>query len=352
MKTKKASKIAFILAVICAAALTLTACSPKKDDANASLKGKRVRVVIGSTSTGGDTYLTANTATRYLSEKIGFNGKVDAIGAARALQEITSAKPDGTTIMMFHDMTYLSVLFGAFGKEYALENFIVGPKMSIAVDSCFTARADAPYNNMAQMAGWLQANPGKTVKLAIEAGGVSQLVFNSYYDWVLEKFGKDVASRVKAFVSGSTVEKTQALWDGNCDALYGTISGLGQYVDDSVDPKIRMKVLGLTSAQRLPGKDYLTFAEQGITLDGKPFEFDKEYNMFFPKGTPQSIINEVDAAMAEIATDANYRQELEKLGFKSDYLSSKDNKAYMYAKRQKFAKIIEQAPSLDELTAQ
>lgn len=45
-----------------------------------SLKGKRVRVVIGSTSTGGDSYMIADMVTRYLGEEMGFNGKVDAIG--------------------------------------------------------------------------------------------------------------------------------------------------------------------------------------------------------------------------------------------------------------------------------
>ena len=78
-----------------------------------SLKGKRVRVVIGSTSTGGDSYMIADMVTRYLGEEMGFNGKVDAVGNAQALDAVSKADGDGTTIMMFHDMAYLSVLFGA-----------------------------------------------------------------------------------------------------------------------------------------------------------------------------------------------------------------------------------------------
>ena len=49
----------------------------------------------------------------------GFNGKVDAIGNAQALDTISKAKGDGTTIMMFHDMAFLSVLFGAVSEDYA-----------------------------------------------------------------------------------------------------------------------------------------------------------------------------------------------------------------------------------------
>ena len=50
-----------------------------------SLKGQNVRVVIGSTSTSGDSYMIADLVTRYLSAEMGFNGKVDAIGNAAAL---------------------------------------------------------------------------------------------------------------------------------------------------------------------------------------------------------------------------------------------------------------------------
>ena len=90
------------------------------------LKGKTVRIVIGSTSVTGDTYLTADLVSRMISEKYGCNMKVDPIGAGRALEEVVSVK-DEETIMMFHDMTYLGVLFGAYDAEdYALENMVIG----------------------------------------------------------------------------------------------------------------------------------------------------------------------------------------------------------------------------------
>lgn len=79
-------------------------------DPSAYLKGKNIRVVIGATSVTGDTYLTADLVTRMIGEKYGCNMKVDPIGAGRAFEEIVSTKGEDT-IMMFHDMTYLGVLF-------------------------------------------------------------------------------------------------------------------------------------------------------------------------------------------------------------------------------------------------
>ena len=83
-----------------------------------SLKGQNVRVVIGSTSTSGDSYMIADLVTRYLSAEMGFNGKVDAIGNAAALDEIKNGKGDGKLVMMFHDMTFLSQLFGSVDEMY------------------------------------------------------------------------------------------------------------------------------------------------------------------------------------------------------------------------------------------
>jgi len=129
------------LILVAATAVTAAGCSGGGAD---TLKGKRLRVVIGSKSTGGDTYLTADLATRYLSEAIECNGKVDAIGANAALEEVITAKPDGQTIMMFHDMTWLGVSFGAYEEKYNLENMIIGPRIGISQGACFAVSASAP----------------------------------------------------------------------------------------------------------------------------------------------------------------------------------------------------------------
>ena len=93
----------------------------------------------GGTPSNTETYMIADMVTRYLGEEMGFNGKVDAIGNAQALDTISKAKGDGTTIMMFHDMAFLSVLFGAVSEDYALENLTVGPRIGVNPGGCFVA---------------------------------------------------------------------------------------------------------------------------------------------------------------------------------------------------------------------
>ena len=121
-----------------------------------TFNGKNVRVVIGSGSTSGDSYLIADLTGRYLSEELNCNIKVDAVGAAAALDTITTTKPDGNTIMIFHDMTYLSVLFGSYDEEYSLENFIVGPEVVQNPTPAWAAKKDAPYENLAEVPEYLK----------------------------------------------------------------------------------------------------------------------------------------------------------------------------------------------------
>ncbi len=99
--------------------------------------------------------------------------KVDAVGAAVALDTMQKARPDGKTIMMFHDMTYLGVSFKAYDDIYRLENMEIGPRVAQNPGAAWAAYKDAPYNTMAEIPGYLKANPDAKVRMACEAGGVS-----------------------------------------------------------------------------------------------------------------------------------------------------------------------------------
>lgn len=319
-------------------------------DPAAYLAGKTIRVVIGSTSVTGDTYLTADLIARHISQKYNCNVKVDPIGAGRALEEIVSTNPNGSTIMMFHDMTYLGVLFGAYDEDdYKLENMVVGGTFGYNPGDSFSATASAPYKSIKEMADWMQANPNEVVRIAVEAGGVSQLGFNSIYEWVKEAYGEGVSSRIKAFVTGSTEEKLQALWDGNCQVIYAATSAVKEYTLEGVDAQLKLNVIGLMSGERIEGESWPTFAEQGITLNGQPYSFIKEYFVFYPTGIDEGYIAAMDAAMKEICSTPEYIADIENIGYKAQFKGSKDATTHIYEKREAFKKLIESSPDFDDL---
>lgn len=332
-----------LIAILC----TFTFASCKKQTKN-SFEGQNIRAVIGSTSTSGDSYMIADITSRYLSKQLKANIKVDAVGAGPAFQTISTAKPDGKTIMIFHDMTYLGVLFGAFDKKYALENMVIGPRVGINPGAIFAAKATAPYNNMKEMADYLKANPDKHIRVAVEAGSVSHIGFISYYEWVAKQYGQDVADRLDVVVGGSTADKCQMLWDGNTDVIFADYSSLLQYTDPKVEDKLRMKFLGLLD--KIDGVSCPTFAEMGITLNGEPFVFSKEFIIYLPKDTPAELVKELDAAVSEISKDEAFKAEMAKLKYKADYMSSEETKKHIIEKRDSLESLIKAAPSLDKLT--
>ena len=315
-----------------------------------SLKGKNVRVVIGSTSTSGDSYMMADLVTRYLSKKMGFKGKVDAIGNSAALDTISKAKGDGTTVMMFHDMTFLSVLFGSVDKKYALENLTVGPRIGQNPGGCFGAAKDAPYKSLSEVTKYLKANPDKTVSFNIESGATSHLAFVAYYLDVKRKEGDAVASRIKAIVGGTTADKLQRLWDRNADVIYGDTSAFEQYTKDGVDAKLAMNMFD--SCGKVNGLKINSMAEDGIEFEGKPFDFAKDFAMYFPKNMDEKVLKEYEAAMVEIVKDPQFQKDMAALYYntlKPEEVTLQASKDFIYGKRKMCESLIKQAPALDTL---
>lgn len=325
--------------------------SDTAESGTSSLKGQNVRVVIGSTSTSGDSYMIADLVTRYLSEEMGFNGKVDAIGNAAALDEIANAKGDGKTVMMFHDMTYLSVLFGSVDETYALENMTVGPRIGQNPGGCFGAAAEDNFNNLSDVTQYLIDNPDETVSFNIEAGATSHLCFAAYYLYVQDTYGDEVAGRIKAIVGGTTAEKLQRLWDRNADVIYGDTSAFTQYTEEGVEDQLKMTMFG--SCGEVNGVEIDSMATDGVTFNGEPFKFAKDFAMYFPKDMDPEVLAEYEAAMQRVTENPDFQADMAKLFYNTlsaDEVAVDASKEYLYNKREMCIDLIAKSPSLDTLT--
>ena len=364
-----------ILSILLLGALMVTAfagCSSKKKDTDSgtgttetksvetdveesvsnesSLKGQNVRVVIGSTSTSGDSYMIADIVTRYLAKEMGFNGKVDAIGNSDALSVIQESKGDGKTVMMFHDMAFMSVLFGAVSDDYALENMTVGPRIGQNPGGCYGTPEEKEYKSLDEITKYLKENPKETVSFNIEAGGTSHIAFCAYYLNLLDE-EPDVAKRVKVIVGGTTAEKLQRMWDRNTDVIFGDVSAFEQYTKDGVDKQLKMNMFG--SVSKVNGVDITSMAEEGVTYNGKPFDFAKDFAMYFPKDMDASVLAEYEAAMQRVTENPEFIAEMNKLYYiplSANEVTVDASKKFIYEKRDMCQQIIEHAPDLDTLT--
>ena len=313
----------------------------------AGYDGQRVRIVIGSTSVSGDSYMVADIVNRYLQKYLGCSSKVDPVGANEAFAAVQAAKPDGLEFMIFHDMTYLGVLFGSYSDEYALENMVVGPRVGQNPGSCFAAKKDAAYDDMKEMADWLAADDSREVRISVEAGGVSNIGFIVYYMWVKETYGEDVAERIHFVLGGSTDTKLQQIWDGNTDVIFADYSSLLQYTADGVDAQLALKFVGLLD--KIDGVDEPVMGDLGITLGGEPFYFSKDFLVYLPAGTPQEVVDELDAAVEKMGADPDFQADMAKMTYAGNVLPSKEAEEFIYAKRDAIAVVLEEAPALEDL---
>lgn len=341
--------MAVLLIVLAACGSDSSSSDAEAEEGDTSVDLDRVRVLIGSTSTGGDTYQNADAVTRYMEDAMDTNMKVDAVGALRAFDELSKAKDDGSTIMFFHDMSYLGVEYGSFDQEHELENWTIGPVVATNPGNAFLTKGDAPYDTMAESAEWLKENPDETITVAIESGGVSEVVFDGYYLWVKEEYGTEVSDRILAYVTGSQEDKNQALWDGNADIIHGSIGANNQYTEDGVEDKIKMKFLGITAGERVEGFDIPTFAEQGITVNGEEFVFDKEFFFLMPKNVDENFAGKLDEAVAQVTGNEDYAKDLKKNTYVVNHKPADEAKEYLMEKRDNFRYIIENAPNLDDI---
>ena len=364
---KKVLKKMVAVAMAAAMVLSVAACGNSQSSNNAnsgdsasakseatgsgesSLKGKNVRVVIGSTSTSGDSYMIADIVTRYLGAEMGFNGKVDAIGNAEALDTIVNAKGDGTTIMMFHDMTYLSVLFGTVGEQYALENLTVGPRIGQNPGGCFGAPAESGFATLADVTDYLVGMNGN-LSFNIEAGATSHLAFAAYYLYIKETYGDEVASQIKAIVGGTTAEKLQRLWDRQADIIYGDTSSFEQYTAEGVQDQLAMTMFG--ACDTVDGVEIDSMADSGVTFNGEPFTFAKDFAMYFPADMDEGILAEIETAMKAVTENPDFQAEMANLYYSTlsaDEVGVEASKEFIYNKREMCEQLIELSPSLDDL---
>ncbi|WP_346728848.1 hypothetical protein [Paroceanicella profunda] len=193
--------------------------------ADAQSLPRNMRMVIGSTSTGGDTYQNSAIVADALSEKLGINIKVDAVGATEAFKALARDRR-GTTIMVFHDQSYLANLYGVTGYGDPFEEFVVGPTLAINPGNAYLVPADSPYHSMEDILAAAEA--GTRVRVAIQPGGVSEIGFSALKNAArLRAPGSE--ENIVPVNTGSQSDKNQAMWDDLADVINGSIQANEQF---------------------------------------------------------------------------------------------------------------------------
>ncbi|BES70570.1 hypothetical protein RE428_15880 [Marinobacter nanhaiticus D15-8W] len=334
------------------ALLALSLVAPMQSFAASDAIRGNVRVVIGSSSTGGDTYQASSIIADALSENLGVNFKVDAVGSSAAFRTLERIS-NGSTIMIFHDQAYLGHLYGTPGYDNIFENFIVGPTFAINPGNAYLVPKNSPYKTPQDVID--AAGSGKTVRVAIQPGGVSEIGYSALKNAVrLQYPGKE--SNLVPLNTGSQSDKNQTLFDGLADVINGTVQANEQYTRLPADDQKAMLFLWLTARHdtieqanaegmgKTSREDLLKYVEPAVTVpmgDDENFTFDKEFFFLYNKETDPKIIEAIDTALAEIFEAGNIQKVQKKSFFIPNFKPSSEAQTYLKDKRDRYADIIE-----------
>ncbi len=318
--------------------------------ADGPLRGN-VRVVIGSTSTGGDTYQNSSIVVDALSEKLDLNMKVDAVGASSAFRFL-DRDPRGNTLMIFHDQSYLGYLYGVEGYDNIFDKYTIGPTVAINPGNAYLVPKDSPYENLDQIIA--AVGDGEEVRVAIQPGGVSEIGFSALKNAVaIEHPGME--DNLVAVNTGSQADKNQQLFDDQADLINGTVQANEQYTRLPEDDQKAMRFVWLTARQstiaqapeeglgQTSREQLLEYVEPKVTvtMGDENFTFDKEFFFLYNKDMDPAIVDQIDAALTEIYAEGEIQEVQKNSFFIPNFKPSDEAAEYLENKMSVYEDIIE-----------
>ncbi len=336
-------------AAFCALAL---ATSVSVHAADNPIEGKNIRVVIGSSSTGGDTYQASSIIADALSEKLDSNFKVDAVGVTAAYRALERSR-NGNTIMVFHDQAYLGNLYEKKGYEDPFENYIVGPTFAINPGNAYLVAKNSAYKTVQDVID--AAGAGNEVRVAIQPGGVSEIGYTAMKNAVRLQY-PGMEDNLAALNTGSQSDKNQAMFDGLADVINGSVQANEQYTRLPADDQKAMRFVWLTAREgtvkqaneegmgKTSREMLLEFVNPNVNVpmgEDMNFTFDKEFFFLYNKNTDPAIVAAMDKALEEIFAEGKVQETMKKSFFIPDFQPSGESQSYLKNKRDQYAEIIQ-----------
>ncbi|MAC78171.1 MAG: ABC transporter substrate-binding protein [Rhodobacteraceae bacterium] len=312
---------------------------------------RNVRLVIGSKSTGGDTYQNSAIIADALAEQLGINIKVDAVGASEAFKALGRDKR-GTTLMIFHDQSYLGNLYGVTGYDDPFADYTVGPTVAINPGNAYLVAKSSKYQSMEDIL--TAAANGERVRVAIQPGGVSEIGFSAMKNAAAVR-SPGSEDNIVAVNTGSQSDKNQAMWDDLADVINGSIQANEQFTQLPDDDQKAMRFVWITARpetleqappEGMGGTDrdaMLKHAspQTSVTLDGtEDFTFDKEFFFLYNKDMDPAIVKQIDDALTAIFDKGEIQDRQKAAFFIPNFLPSAEAQDHLTKKRDTYAKVI------------
>ncbi|QWE17207.1 tripartite tricarboxylate transporter substrate binding protein [Polynucleobacter sp. AP-Nino-20-G2] len=290
MKLKK-TLFAGIAAVVSASALlSSNIASAQKDWPTKSIQ------LIVPFAAGGPTDSIARLIAVPMGQALGQTVVVENVpgaGGTIASTKVARAAPDGYTIYIHHmGMATANALYDKLPYDPMTSFEYIGQVADVPM--VLLGKKDLPANNFKELEAYIKANGSKVTMANAGPGAVSQLC------------GLLFQSRLGVKLTNIPYKGTgPALTDllgGQVDLLCDQTTQTIPYIKDG-----RVKAFGTTTMKRLPAiPNVPTLNEQGL----KGFEVKVWHGVYAPKGTPQPVLDKINAALKKALNTPDVQKRL------------------------------------------
>lgn len=296
-------KIVSFLLVLCMSLALVCAASAEWKPAST------VSIVIPA-GAGGDTDLTARVFAQYAKEMTGVDFiVVNASGAAGSIaaNQVLSSAPDGLTVLYGHNLVNVANVAGV--TDYNYTAFKLGPTFAKNPANQLYTNAQK-YDSLEAFLAEAKANPGK-LKACTEVG--------AYTYYLLLAFEKAAGIDLDLVDVGSASDKVVAMLSKQVDLMPAAYLNSKDYLTTG-----QFACIGAPTEERYDlVADIPTLKEQGVDMVFP----DCDYSFYFPKETPDEVIQWFDALVAEMETNQACLEAISAINVVPYYLDSAASEA-------------------------
>lgn len=242
-------------------------------------------------------------------------GRGGLVGLTRFVKE---AKGDGTQLMITGYTTMNSVLINK--SPITLDDVTPIARLTADVPFAVLVSGDSPIKNAQDLAAMLKAEPSKVAWLAGSVGGAGHTAVVMF---ALLNDVDPAKLNFSTFLGGSAVD---ALLDGK--GMVALSSSYDRYEKELKAGRLRL--IGITAAQRKPSIDAPTLTEQGI-----PLVFENWRGIVAAPGISADQRQALAKAVERMARSPAWKATLQEQKWEDAYLGGAAFEAFLKAERAK-----------------
>jgi tripartite-type tricarboxylate transporter receptor subunit TctC len=311
-------------------ALVLLICLAGAATAQAQSYPTRTITLTVTAAAGGVTDVVARALGERLSQTWGQQVVIENKGGAAHVvgaQSVAKAAPDGYSLLVAEAGTFTinPTLYGKGKLPYDEEKDFIPITGIVRINQALLGHPSLPANDVRELIELARKKPGE---LTYGTAGI----------------GSAPHMNMVLFESMANVKLVPVHYRGAAPALTDVIAGHVNLMSVSVSlalPPLRagqIKIFGIGSGKRLPlAPDVPTVAESGLP----GYEATTWFGLFATAGTPREIVTKINAEVAKILADPQFRKKFLAPQMFEPMASSPDEFAdYIRAQTRKWAKVI------------